>query len=271
MKYLLLLLLLFLCKCSKSQNPNYDSLRKYSYAIVGSAVNKDSIRGYYAGTCFFIKKNNRLFLVTAEHVLSSCHMVDNKNDYPKYMNITIENSKGEIIESLPINISTIKDTAHCPDPLNHPDIIALEVKKNDKLYSVEKFLTSSFKNWDNIEMFGFPNTCLNVSNPNNIIITKASNVYIKRQNTTIYNTAPTNDIGVYDSTYFFIVNKDLVVDSLMHGFSGAPIFIKESHSNKFGIIGAFSIFGYDRVNQELKYFKVPKIKYALDEINTLLY
>ena len=72
-KYFLLSVFCFCIQISKSQN-EYDSLKKYSYQIVGLIQDKGELKMRPVGTCFFIRRNGITFLATAQHIVTGINV-----------------------------------------------------------------------------------------------------------------------------------------------------------------------------------------------------
>lgn len=264
----MVLLLLFNKSFSQKQN-DFDSLRKYSYSILGYLVKNGHVFPE-GGTCFFIRKHQRIFLITAKHVVSGCEGAFKDKYYPKVLTLYIEDSSGNPISFIPINISKIIDTTSCTDSLS-AGIIVFEIKdtNTNKLFSVENFIYPPFRKTDDVEMFGFPGSGYIGAN-NYFIIGKASHIHIEGNNATFmqanYPNSKKEDLSVV-----MIVSKDLKSDSeYLKGYSGSPVFIKKYNSNKIRICGAFSEFGYGKINIDFKYIEVEKIEYAMRQIDALL-
>ena len=116
----------------------YDSLKKYSYFIYG-IVNDNR---WSEATGFFIKKKNKLFLISALHVFSGRN-IDHTMEmgYPNILYLRIKNHS-VTPTYFPINISKIKDTVRDADFYINPDVFVYEIKllKAIKIYSIEKFI-----------------------------------------------------------------------------------------------------------------------------------
>src|SRR4051794_33158022 len=106
-KYFLFFLFLISSK-SYSQKNNFrifDSLQHYSYRLLGFSVSGNRLYPF-GGTCFFIRKNKKIFLVTAKHVVTGCVDSGKADNLPSKLSVYIYDSSGSEPKSLPIEISS---------------------------------------------------------------------------------------------------------------------------------------------------------------------
>ena len=264
---LLVLLLLFNKSFSQKQN-DFDSLRKYSYSLIGFS-NEGLQMHPHGGTCFFVRKKSKIFLVTAKHVVNGCEGTYKNSYYPKMLTLAILDSNETPKAFIQVDISKIIDTTSCPD--STADIIAFETidSNTSKLYSVENFILPPFENTDNIDMYGFPSETL-IDSERHFRVPKASHIHIRKKNT-VFTTFTYPNTKKLDSTCLGIVSPDLKADTMyLHGYSGAPVFIKKYNSNKIRICGAFTTFGFAKYNKDYKYIGAAKIEYGIEQIDKLL-
>ena len=123
-----LLLLLFTTKIFCQKQIGLDSLRKYSYSLLGYKLLNNQLIPV-GGSCFFIRKANRIFLVTARHVVNGCEGAVKDKFFPKTIQLTIEDlpsNEGELpFTFLTINISEVIKNTPCNN--SNLDIIAFEI------------------------------------------------------------------------------------------------------------------------------------------------
>jgi hypothetical protein len=269
MKFTLLLTALFFTLNSYSQNS--DSLKKYSYPFSGLFMYKGGVMPA-GGTCFFIRKNGRIFIVTAKHVVDGCESKKNGIPYADFLTVFLRDSLGERTDDfISVDIRPFKNRFPCPDTVN-TDVIAFEMPKdsnNRKLYSIEHFIKDKFRKTDFFDMYGFPSYSY-LTHPDAYVIPKVSHIHVPRKKTEFYLEWAYNDTTKIDSTYIIIANKKLCVDSTLHGYSGSPIFLKELGSNEIRVMGVFSIFGYSKIDKNYKFWKIPVIEEVLRQIDVLL-
>ncbi len=156
MKYILCVSLWVISYTSKEQTGITDTLSKYCYYLFGYKI---SPQGAYTGggSAFFIRNNNKLFLITALHVLDGCKDQQEKDIYfPDTIYVFIEDATGNIANKIPIDIRKIKDTTPCISHRYTTDFITIEIENNNQINSVEKFIYPIFKETDSIKIFGFP-------------------------------------------------------------------------------------------------------------------
>jgi hypothetical protein len=176
---ILVLMMTFLYTLSFSQEPVtqlYD-LKKYSYPIFiyegVDSINPNTGKkdtSYYTGhgTCFFIRKNNRLFLVTAYHVFTfRPDLVPGQKIKPRISGAVRINFFPDYPEEdhLTIPINSIIQSSEDINVLINPDLFVYELPEeyydNEYINSIEAFLP---KDKDEIfspllmYSYGFPGT-----------------------------------------------------------------------------------------------------------------
>ena len=274
MKLMMTLTLLLQSIYCFSQN-DYDSLRKYSYYIVGTFDNLDSGKivstGRVTGTGYFIRHDEKLYFITARHVLAGTDELCRKiipSDNEGLMNISLVNDSGIIQdEVITLNVKTIRDTTACNYLQLSPDIIAYEIDDsgNHKIYSVEKFLPTYLpKERGEIITFGYRDSL------------DADGVFVTRESIPLI----TNKYRLYNN-YQFYRGKENGVDSInylvgqrdslfnineVQGHSGSPAFIKDNKCNRFVFLG--TLVGMSYVTYNLSFVKPSFIKRLLPKTNT---
>src|SRR5688572_14249529 len=103
-KYLILLIVFIIVSCSQSVTVRpqdiQQSLKKYSYFIIGFKPVGNGILETASGTGYFIRDNNRLYFLTAKHVLTPCDYIDTctppvrRNSFPDSMSILLNDERG---------------------------------------------------------------------------------------------------------------------------------------------------------------------------------
>lgn len=196
---LTLLLICISCKCFSQHNQDIDTLRKYSYCTEGYYRPKSfddngvSINNE-KGTSFFIKKSNRVFQITAKHVLCGfdsigTNIISTNNTYNQVL-ITYLNDSGTLLNSgFFIDVKKIRDTSVMYYNQTFPDLIVNEMfgeSKKDSINSLEQFDNAEFNQGDTVEIiiWGYPewafSGCLtSTKDPDYIFVIKPS--VIKRQ------------------------------------------------------------------------------------------
>jgi len=255
---------------------DYDSLRKYSYYIIGTYDQLDSgtvvARGRITGTGYFVRNDGRTFFVTAKHVLAgtdeSCNKVIPPDDQGNMM-ISLVNDAGIMQpEFLTLNAKTIRDTAACNYLQNSPDIIAYEINnpENYTIYSIEHFLPAYLpKERGKIITFGYRDS-LDVDD----------GTPVSRESIPLV----TKDYGFY-SNYRFYRGKENGRDSInylveqkdaffsireLKGHSGSPAFIKDTKRNRYIFLGTLVGMNYNTNN--LSFVKPLYIKRLLVKTNS---
>ncbi|MGN6298299.1 MAG: hypothetical protein ACTHM7_16025 [Ginsengibacter sp.] len=229
------------------QEPLQDSLGQYSYLVYGSTElshpkNATIVRGQQA-TGFFIKKDNRLYFITAKHAVTNyVANGDSRNNYPDSFNVYAHYDDPFHFVSIPAIWSTA--TAALKGGLIDSDVFCYQVthKLNGMHVRAIEFteqgrsLVSSRNNYDKIRILGFP-VQMNKIERNVIQITppyrfETSNFKISES----FLNRIGNDVGV-DSVRYEIEIKDFKITSAFGGFSGAPVFIENKVTNKWELMG----------------------------------
>ncbi len=109
---LFFILLFFSYKIGLSQSSkDLQSLTSYSYYI-NNLVNEAGQIGVYNGSVFFIRKNQKTYLVTAKHVLSGCKNYQYKDRIaPDFLAVYLEHKS--IPKMTGVQTKKIKDTSDC--------------------------------------------------------------------------------------------------------------------------------------------------------------
>lgn len=236
-----------------SQN-DYDSLRKYSYYILGNYDNLDSgtvvSTGRITGTGYFIRQYGKTFFITAKHVLAGTDELCNKMvpaSDSGLMSIALVNDAGVMQpEFIPLNVKAIRDTASCDYLQLSPDIISYQIKnpENYTIYSIEHFLPSYLPaNRGEIISFGYRDS-LDVTDGSPIsresipIVTTNYQVYIN------YEFYRGKENGVDSINYLVGLRDSLFSIRELQGHSGSPAFIKDTKRNRFVFLGTLAGMNY---------------------------
>jgi hypothetical protein len=239
----LLSCILLCCSATKKHNSlefKYDeSLSKYSYLIFGTKIREELNRFYtFQGTCFFIRWEKQLYLITAKHVLSGNNTGDQKeNNHPAIMEVCVKDSAS--LTKIPINTNAINDTLCCGLYKDYSDFCVIKVDPStfSKVNSVENFIYAPFKKIDGIQFAGF--TKINMERSEDAPITRFSvtskglkffykSFSFKSNSDSTYRT---------DTTNCYISSPKIPMDGTLQGTSGAPIFVKDHNSKKWRVLG----------------------------------
>ncbi|CAN5742772.1 hypothetical protein BH11BAC4_BH11BAC4_26790 [soil metagenome] len=275
MKFTVIVIILIFGSLRSFAQNDYDSLRKYSYYIVGTYNNWDSgnlvSTGRITGTGYFYRQDSNLFFITAKHVLTGtdelCRKMIPAND-SGLMTISLVNDAGIMQPGfLSLNAKMIRDTSACNFLQNSPDIISYEIynPENYKIYSVEHFFPSYLPTErGKIITFGYRDS-----------LDKSENSYISRESIPLL----TNYYGLYtnykfyrgnengvDSINYLVEPRDALFSMLeIQGHSGSPAFIKDVKRNRFVFLG--TLVGMSYVNKNLSIVKPPILKKILLQVN----
>lgn len=252
---------------------NYDSLRKYSYFIIGFKDVGGSKLAPGSGTGYFLRKESKLFFITAKHVICPCDYKDTckpsikRELYPDLMEIYLTNNNGMFnYSSFPVYIKLYRDTCKCIWPPIHPDLIAYEVPSllTDSVYTLDKFINISLpEKKGSISIYGYP--------ANEYIIQgsfkeqNSSHLFI--DNYKLYNNYKyKNCEGTYsiDKQDYIISTKDILIDKTF-GYSGSPVFIFDKKNKQWIFMGTFTATVEDGKLQFIKpEFSIAAINHAID-------
>jgi hypothetical protein len=266
-----LILLLFPLYCSAQVEDAINSLKKYSYQIYGlyALINKPLETNTTGGTCFFFKKNNTLFLITAKHVLVGC--VDSSSNskkadfFPNRMYVALSK---DAKDTLIINTSTIRDTAKCPTMFNDPDVIVIPVINSvgKTINSIENLVAPLFQYTDNLLVIGYPG--INFIDSDTLKIPDPSVMKWKNGKYDFFGMAiPGTKIA--DTIHWWLDQKDYPVGKATKGYSGAPFYVQDSITKKWRIAGLLSN-SEDNEGTVGGSIAFVKIEYAIDWINHYL-
>ncbi len=211
------------------------------------------------GTCFFIRQQDRLFFVTAKHVLAGCRDDNSKNpNFPDTMHVILHSGSNLNTGNIGFTSKEITDTIDCNKITASPDIIVLEFEDQVKdVYSVDSFLSTPSNNAITFVLFGFPGTEMYKGSPH---FAAASKIYGEQSR----NWQLTND-GVVDTVnYYLFANTSDNLD----GFSGSPVFIRERKTDKWQLVGILVASTASKEPKQV--LKICKIGYVMKEIEKLL-
>jgi hypothetical protein len=177
----LICLLLYYLPCSPMVQIN--ELQKCSYHLIAINWNK---RIVYNSTGFFIKRDNRLFFITASHTLTGWNAMQLVSDfnYPDEIGIIFHRNADDKIEPFGIDLKPFKANQKYIKINDNADIAIIEMdvalKEKFKINSIEKYLGDG--NWDDnhkISIFGFTKDYPPGTNLRNIIKDNSQTGYVK--------------------------------------------------------------------------------------------
>lgn len=233
-----LILFLLLVKSVYSQ----DSLMKYSYFVYGKkqvGKNIDSKQG----TCLFIRKGGKIFLVSAKHVFtvwqSNDSSISTKRFDTLYIRFPKSDGKGAVFH--PIDVRRYNDQIEGSYYYKDPDLFVIEFKAAEKyqINSIEKLFNNSLGNKnDNFICFGFPSA--KNETPNNFMFVSAKNfrgTLISSLNENLNYQDRRRNVKVADAINYAVTTRSNVYGG---GYSGAPVFIQDGKSRKWYFGGIVS-------------------------------
>lgn len=219
------LLFLFQSIFSYSMNDNLN-LEKYSYHLIGVEWNQNTVIN---ATGFFIKKNNRLFLITASHAITGWNGLQQINDsnHPDEMEIIFQRIGSDEIEPFNIDLRPFKSRSKKINVEIEPDItiIELDIALTEKftIHSIEDLMmTKELNVIDSMKIFGYTN-----SHPPKTHLIDIINDHCKEGSIKYLTTSKLKESINYEA--------QTLNGSVTQGSSGAPVFTisTKDHSIKF--------------------------------------
>lgn len=270
LKYYLLIYLTFIIGCFSAQKNTTkeipaDSLKKYSYYI-GSEVIKLRSDGLMTvmvgnGTGFFIRDKKGLYFVTARHNIVPCE--NGERLFTKTIFFWLQEESGS-----PTNKISIEPTQFyqlpCHQKNNDTDVIAIKVIKPISVYSIESFLLNIPTEYDEVEMWGYPE---------NKKDTSASLEYELISNTTLpsgsysFETKQDSATKEIDWINSYLVSKTSINNNSRSGYSGSPTFMKDKKTGKWVFIGLN--WGHGDFGAGDKYLELVRPNIVLSQIESL--
>jgi hypothetical protein len=242
--------LLFITTQTNAQKSAHavDSLKSFSYFIFGTNggyFNRSSgtIAHFVNGTCFFAKVDNRLFLISAKHVLTPFNPIDSTFDpfYPDTLYVKVKSAVSNQDTLWNIYIKPLVISAKMDLYFRKPDVFIVELKddKHFKVNSLELYLEPNIFDstiQKTAYIFGYPS----ISSPTFEDLMALPPSLAKMELTTKFETVLDIGHGNYDMLNF----RGKIVDGVfLGGFSGSPIFIKETKGEYWlfgGLVSAYN-------------------------------
>lgn len=215
-----------------------DSLSKYSYTIFGQVGSSPILN---AGTCFFIREKNNIFLVTAKHTLYYCDTITGKQTYKfETANVYLPSTSA----FLPVSVPKINDT--CIIDNRDPDLFIAKIDTTwgNMINTIERFVMPPLRKFGKIEVFGqgFRIDSAFVS------FVKPKRIELKENTFKYYTYAPISG-GYLDTIHQFIETEQVNVGAWMKGYSGSPVFLQDLGSGKWRWCGVY-VMGFFRVSEK---------------------
>lgn len=228
---------------------NRQSLEKYSYLVYGKITTYDPHRyGINNGTGFFLRKGNKLFFITAYHVLhawdpNSFHsQISEGMHWPEKMYIRVQRKDNNQRDSIEIDLSKHNKENDQFHGFEKPDICKIEIKNYSQynIFSVEEYIDpkSFYLEPISITSYGYAGSHRDI---------KPSNTSLKLYSS-LDNALVTNSDTI---AFNYIVT---FTGKAGPGYSGAPVFfqsiIQDSLKSTFGgiVIAGGGITGKKRKN-----------------------
>ena len=247
---ILILLILNNYLCFSQTLYDSDSLKKYSYYIVGVSDSKDTMdknsKHVYQGTGVFIAHDTDTYFITARHVLTGLsHKCVRNENYPDYMTIKLMGEDGEFNKNeLRISLIKIKDTSKCPS-FTEPDLIKYKIKNPKKypIYCINKFIPIKLplkKEAREISIFGFlinknyAGTSFKLVSATQMSFTPIYEFYNN------FATDVLEHFGEVDYTHYKLIANEMPSVESSPGISGSPVFIKNTFTQEWIFLGLIS-------------------------------
>lgn len=241
------------------QNPIIgDSLIKYSYTLLGFSNSPKAS----SGTGFFIKNNNVLFLVTAQHTFYDCDTIHHKHSpRVKYGVVYIPSPFNVFQFSIPEKSDT------CLGQERDLDLLVIKLGNSipPGINTVEEYLLPPFKKLGSIEIFG-----QGIRNDSSFVgFDMQHHIPIPKKSFTIYHSIATSDKNYIDSLHYVIDLKRLKIDDWIKGFSGSPVFLQNRKSKKWRLCGVLIQALLPIGENHNSALLAIKPEYIMEEINKL--
>jgi hypothetical protein len=200
---------------------NVDSLKRYSYLIVGR---KDG-KSITCGTGFLVKRNNKIFVISACHVFTCNDVFTKKRMEPVWDSISIRfNIKNSIYGTyFPVRIKEIRDSIKPLYFYEKPDVFVYELKKLPDSLEV-----NSIENLIDINLLKntTSNICLSYGFPLNTNIWQTKIVNLNSIQPELYKGAIVNDPNKLITFNDTIIDKFTLLSSPLTygGASGSPVY-----------------------------------------------
>ena len=211
-------------------------LQKYSYLIFGTYNVKyfgDNVSfDIVQGTCFFIRLNGAVYLISAKHVLTPWDPDKNmkRTNYPDTLRVRIMDVEGNY-NYVPINISVIRDTISGNSYFNDPDVFVIRFDDTAGciINSIEKFIRPfKYESGDKLAMWGYP---LKYHT-----ITRENFTPFKVQNSSL-TTGVFYGNSINSSQINYLMKRDDPRQKF--GCSGSPVFLKANEQSDWIFGGVF--------------------------------
>jgi hypothetical protein len=234
--YLLLMgfIALFVCcktngSLHKAQHADYDSLKRYSYLLIGLPhVREGNIRDATdVSTGFFFRDtNNRLFLVSAYHVLTGCDVLAKARHGTQDDTLRVwymDKMNNYKFEQFPL---TAYENKPCKSAGAIPDLDTMDVSdyfKDGKIFSIEKMAPHHLSQHaripvgDVVVCYGYPD-----NTPDKVPSKAGDKLLMPRRRTSKVIEDPKFFIDTLVSIYM------TVHPGFKKGFSGAPVFRRKA-------------------------------------------
>jgi hypothetical protein len=211
-------------------------LQKYSYLIFGTYNVKhfrDNISfDLVQGTCFFIRLNGVVYLISAKHVLTPWDPDRNikRANYPDTLSVRLMDVEGTY-NYVPIDIKAIKDTITGDSYFNDPDVFVIRFDDTAGyvINSIEKFIRPfKYDYGDKLAMWGYPLKYHTITHDNFTLF--------KIQNSSL-TTGTFHASSINLSKINYLMKRDDPRQKF--GCSGSPVFLKSNEQPDWVFGGVF--------------------------------
>ncbi|HTB51503.1 MAG TPA: hypothetical protein VK718_01920 [Ferruginibacter sp.] len=205
-----------------------DSTTKYSYPML--MINKDVDNNSGQATCFFLRKNNRIFLVGSYHAFTGQNTAEKgKITNIKFDSLEIMTGQQEPIEKYYIDVRKIvKESKPCYF-YEQPDIYVYEVTgklpPGFTVYSIDKFIDPKFKASPPLDIFS-----IGYGQSGDGMIAKI-NFSLSRMpyDTSVF------EYG-FAGNQVKMTNSYCLMNQSIGGMSGSPVFFKYETNDKDSLV-----------------------------------
>jgi len=241
-------------------------LQGFSYLIFGFTDMKYSSGNYYfnikQGTCFFIRSNNRTYLVSAKHAITPWNGdISKKEDtFPDTLMLRLFDSVGKIV-LCPIDIREMKDKVDGGYFYDDPDVYIFEFKEAGKfkVNTIDNFNQNFNDSMVEVVSYGYPNIKLVPGNMDIFLEQKPTLTAGKTIKKNSINRLPVSEKN--NNTSYAILRTDTLPKK---GCSGSPVFYRRDSLDNWKFGGVFV-----RSSEEVPISTIVKPEYLQTILNRL--
>lgn len=254
MRKVLIIITLFYTKCFSQ-----DTLSKYSFDLLKSKQFEDTsihVSPTTFGTGFFITHNNISYLVTASHFGIGCDSCYNGLIDSSPIFVGVNNKGAHLTGAFYVRQNQLTTERKCYPNYVKPDISIFKRNRADSINAINGMLSNRLPDVvSELVVFGNPV-------PSIEFFQNRDYYRIHSRDFKIFESVNVVDAcsnkQFFDSINYRMVFNDYKLPTDLHGFSGAPVFVKDAKSSYWFFLGV--LIGGDKNTNSII---VVKYKYVL--------